>query len=122
MERGIRRLKDISDVSVPLRGNGCETPWMKYVRQHVKRLSEVSVPLRGNGCETQAEISRRKAEFQRVSVPLRGNGCETTDLEKNLARHQSLEFPSPCGVMGVKLPAIAGGGSVEFQCFRPLAG
>ena len=38
-------------------------------------LTQVSVPLRGNGCESiQAEQTLR--HFLRVSVPLRGNGCE----------------------------------------------
>ncbi len=37
----------------------------------------VSVPLRGNGCETYFADEKDDAVTITVSVPLRGNGCET---------------------------------------------
>ncbi len=37
----------------------------------------VSVPLRGNGCETDSSIGFITKTIDGVSVPLRGNGCET---------------------------------------------
>ncbi len=38
-----------------------------------------------------------------VSVPLRGNGCETGGITLNNGVAATTMFPSPCGVMGVKL-------------------
>ncbi len=90
-------------VSVPLRGNGCETcfGWSSCCSCWFCR---VSVPLRGNGCETKEGRTQRNAK-QSVSVPLRGNGCETEIFvfNKNMIEQSHLPFPSPCGVMGVKL-------------------
>ncbi len=87
-------------VSVPLRGNGCETS-QSYVQEVLNKV--VSVPLRGNGCETPWNfMSLLDEDRQLVSVPLRGNGCETRPT-KLIATRFLLMFPSPCGVMGVKL-------------------
>ena len=38
---------------------------------------KVSVPLRGNGCESVWVFNRYTQGFPNVSVPLRGNGCES---------------------------------------------
>ena len=68
----------------------------------------VSVPLRGNGCETQLRASTVFSTASGVSVPLRGNGCETASFI-NQALHlvpDEKTFPSPCGVMGVKLELL----------------
>ena len=42
-----------------------------------KGLTVVSVPLRGNGCESIDKSTREKGITLGVSVPLRGNGCES---------------------------------------------
>ena len=58
-----------------------------------------------------------------VSVPLRGNGCETVALFQEDGEMRLAEFPSPCGVMGVKrIPAPLSTAPNNVLCFRPLAG
>ena len=66
-------------VSVPLRGNGCETR-TNFMHNQRWWLLHVSVPLRGNGCDTGEIDVTVKAYKDMVSVPLRGNGCETPHI------------------------------------------
>ncbi len=89
-------------VSVPLRGNGCET--LALSKLSLEELL-VSVPLRGNGCETMllGLICFIAGVAFNVSVPLRGNGCETERYCRRFCFGYRDLFPSPCGVMGVKL-------------------
>ena len=62
----------------------------------------VSVPLRGNGFETPARKNKScKLGCNEVSVPLRGNGFETQGDSLSSNQNGKL-FPSPCGVMGLK--------------------
>ena len=68
-----------SRVSVPLRGNGCETSRPTDCALGGTSSPTVSVPLRGNGCETSVKEAFESTEHI-VSVPLRGNGCETLIL------------------------------------------
>ncbi len=92
-------------VSVPLRGFGSET------RQRLllpPPRTQVSVPLRGFGSETtpeKAEAAIKK--WHDVSVPLRGFGSETVHFSH---RRNDLhgKFPSPCGVLVVKLYCLLG--------------
>ena len=53
------RVEAFKFVSVPLRGNGCETNWLVLMTS-VLTPALVSVPLRGNGCETLWEKERLK--------------------------------------------------------------
>ncbi len=93
----------IREVSVPLRGNGCETRLLVWLFSGSSSCGPVSVPLRGNGCETVAQKSFAQAVKKLVSVPLRGNGCETREKRASFNHDETKWFPSPCGVMGVKL-------------------
>ncbi len=58
-----------------------------------------------------------------VSVPLRGNRRES-GASVEFAQAFTVKFPSPCGVIGVKVLRKLHGVSFvqERLCFRPLAG
>ena len=69
-----KKTRSPTTVSVPLRGNGCESEQWKAADEEERQ--NVSVPLRGNGCESQDTAVAMGLSLYLVSVPLRGNGCE----------------------------------------------
>ncbi len=90
-----------SVVSVPLRGNGCETAEAKRQQRFFhSRLFPSPCGVMGVKQQRAQELFILRG-MSKVSVPLRGNGCETRRI-LNLAVLSILTFPSPCGVMGVK--------------------
>ena len=55
-------------------------PWLEFCTAAQGYSQPVSVPLRGNGCESAREASNAyqdEPSVPCVSVPLRGNGCES---------------------------------------------
>ena len=66
----------MSQVSVPLRGNGAKG---LFNRSRISTDNRVSVPLRGNGAKAlKFNRVRPTAQIEQfmVSVPLRGNGAK----------------------------------------------
>ncbi len=61
-------------------------------------VTEVSVPLRGNGQWKTTLSYRQMATLSLVSVPLRGNG-QWKSLQEVQRVLPSIPFPSPCGEM-----------------------
>ncbi len=96
-------------VSVPLRGNGRESWFPRFIGDRALYL--VSVPLRGNGRESWL-ISTTVSAAQ-VSVPLRGNGRER-GLSDNTSYFLQ-QFQSPCGEMVVKEVLAS---SLRIQCIQ----
>ncbi len=104
-------------VSVPLRGNGSER-FLSWVVLGFA-LCVVSVPLRGNGSESWF------FSFLYRVTPLFPSPCGVMDLKVKgallLGFSMMAVFPSPCGVMDLK-DGFEVGKVYALGGFRPLAG
>jgi len=85
-----------------------------------RNCPHVSVPLRGDVCQTGPNGEKPRALYI-VSVPLRGDVCQTW-LTADTPSSGSRPFPSPYGAMCVKRGVHFSPPSQEGQRFRPLTG